>query len=59
MKKSMWAVCAFGLIMLLLPLSAQASPLMGTWRVEYYNNPSLSGQPVVTLIESGIDEQLN
>ncbi|MCB0190921.1 MAG: hypothetical protein KDJ65_03155 [Anaerolineae bacterium] len=55
MKKSMWAVCAIGLIMLLLPLSAQASPLMGTWRVEYYNNPSLSGHPVVTLVESGID----
>lgn len=55
MKKSMWAALVFGLVLMLLPLSAQASPLMGTWRVEYFNNPSLSGHPVVTLVESGID----
>ncbi|MCB0175962.1 MAG: hypothetical protein KDJ97_36020 [Anaerolineae bacterium] len=55
MKKSIWAAAAIALVLMLFPLTTQASPLMGTWWVEYYNNPSLSGAPVVTLVERNID----
>ncbi|MCB0167979.1 MAG: hypothetical protein KDI79_27370 [Anaerolineae bacterium] len=55
MKKSIWAAAALAFVLMLFPLSTEASPLMGTWRVEYFNNPSLSGAPVVTLVEARID----
>ena len=53
MKKSIWIVVALILILALLPLTSQAAPLAKlSWRAEYYDNPSLAGQPrLVTFVE--------
>jgi len=53
MKKSIWILVALTLILALLPLTSQAAPLARlSWRAEYYDNPSLAGQPrLVTFVE--------
>ncbi|MDM8519918.1 PA14 domain-containing protein [Anaerolineales bacterium HSG6] len=57
MKKTIWFVLAC-LLFTLLPLTSQAAPSDQTyrlaWRAEYYNNPSLSGYPVASIVDSQI-----
>ena len=53
MKKYVWVIVAFALILAVLPLSSQAAPLAKlSWRAEYYDNPGLGGQPkLVSFVE--------
>lgn len=63
MTKPIWVTFFLILITAALPLvsqaapaSAQASPMKGNWRAEYYDNPSLSGQPRISRIESQLSQ---
>ena len=56
MKRTLWFILISTLILVLLPLASQAAPLQKlSWRVEYYNNNNLSGQPVSIRFEDAID----
>ncbi len=45
------------LVLLLLPLTSQAAPLKRpSWRTEYYDNPSLSGQPQIVRWENDLNQ---
>jgi hypothetical protein len=63
MRKSIRIVFLLTLILITLPLATQAapldpkaSPMKSNWRAEYYNNPSLAGQPVISRIESQLSQ---
>lgn len=52
MKKFIWFMIIGAVILLALPLTSQAAPLMKlSWRVEYYDNDSLSGAPKLSRFE--------
>jgi hypothetical protein len=57
MKKTVLFSLTF-LVTMLLPLTAQAIPLNEefrlAWQTEYYDNPALSGYPVINIVESQI-----
>lgn len=63
MKKPIWVVFLLILILVAIPLVSQAaplnpkaSPMKGNWRAEYYDNPSLSGHPKISRIESQLSQ---
>jgi hypothetical protein len=52
MKKTTWAMLVLLLVLGLFPLTSQAAPLKNlSWRAEYYDNPTLSGQPKLSRYE--------
>lgn len=52
MKKTIWITIAVLVVLVALPLSSQAAPLKNiSWWAEYFDNPSLSGRPVLTRYE--------
>ncbi len=55
MKKSIvFKLILVGLVFGIFPLASQAAPLVRpSWRAEYYDNPSLSGQPRIARWEDG------
>jgi hypothetical protein len=56
MKKTVWLIVMLILILGLFPLSSQAAPLKNlSWRAEYYDNPTLSGQPKLSRFEDSIN----
>ncbi len=57
MKQSIRLSLLSLLLLVLIPLSAQAAPLKNiSWRAEYYDNASLSGQPKLTRYEDSINQ---
>jgi hypothetical protein len=56
MKKSIWVIVVLTLILGIFPLTSQAAPLKHlSWRADYYDNDSLSGQPKISRYEDVID----
>jgi hypothetical protein len=52
-KKSIWVVISLLVLVAAFPLASQAAPLQKlSWRAEYFDNPSLSGQPRLVVYES-------
>jgi hypothetical protein len=63
MRKPIWVTFFLMLILAATPFAsraapftAQASPMKGNWRAEYYDNPSLSGQPRISRVESQLSQ---
>jgi len=62
MKKSIWLtlplkIFVIALLLSLFPLRSQAAPLTKlSWRAEYYDNDSLSGQPRITRFEARLGQ---
>jgi hypothetical protein len=55
MKKFIWVMIVGALVLLALPLTSQAAPLMKlSWRAEYYDNASLSGAPKLVIYEPAL-----
>lgn len=55
MKKIIWTIVVLTLTLTMFPLASQAAPLKKlSWRAEYYDNPSLSGQPIISRFEAAL-----
>jgi hypothetical protein len=54
MKKSIGLLLVVLLAVLAIPFAAHASP-MSNWRAEYYDNPSLSGQPRISRVDANVN----
>lgn len=56
MKKSVFAIAACMMLLLMaFPLASEAAPLKKlSWRAEYYDNASLSGQPRIVRFEDNL-----
>ena len=54
MKKSIWLSLVILLVVLALPFATSAAP-MSNWRAEYYDNPSLSGQPRISRVDANVN----
>jgi hypothetical protein len=56
MRKMIWLFAALILVLSIFPVTSEAAPLMNfSWRAEYYNNPTLSGQPQLVRFEDSIN----
>lgn len=56
MKKSIWTMVALTLLVAALPLTSYAAPLLKlSWRVEYYDNDSLSGAPKLVMYDAAVN----
>jgi hypothetical protein len=56
MKKIVWVIIVLIPVLGIFPLTSQAAPLKNlSWRAEYYDNPTLSGQPKLSRFEDVID----
>lgn len=58
MKKSTGIILLFLLVLAAFPLASHAAPSQQqtNWRAEYYDNASLSGQPIISRIEANISQ---
>ena len=55
MRKAIWLLAALILVFSIFPVASEAAPLMNfSWRAEYYDNPTLSGQPQLVRFEDSI-----
>lgn len=58
MKRTVLTALALILTLILLPTASKAAPLgKFSWRVEYYNNAGLSGQPANVRFEDAVSHQ--
>lgn len=55
MKKAIWIIALLISILGIFPLTAAAEPYQAGWRAEYYDNPGLQGQPVITRVDAHVD----
>jgi hypothetical protein len=56
MRKAIWLLAALILVLSIFPIATEAAPLMNfSWRAEYYDNPTLSGQPQLVRFEDSIN----
>jgi hypothetical protein len=55
MRKALWLLAALILVLSIFPMASEAAPLMNfSWRAEYYDNPTLSGQPQLVRFEDAV-----
>lgn len=55
MKKLIWVIAFLTLVLATYPLTASAEPFRAGWRAEYYDNPALHGQPVLSRVDADVN----